>query len=91
MRADRTSRRFSADPRGDTVTGLVAHEPRKKSLTLVTSDHRHEYICTLSVVSSYTTPRHTPGTRMVAYRAVIGGHEWYGRAAGALLVLRRKH
>ncbi len=89
MRVDRTDRRFSANSRHDVITGLVAHEPRARSYSLVTSDRRHEFICKLTVVSSYTTPRHTKGTRMVAYRAFIGGAEFYGRSSGALLVLRR--
>lgn len=90
MRIDRSSRRFPANSREDSIVGLVAKEPGTRRTILVTTDYRRVFICRLTVLGRYTTPRHTTGTTMTSYSAVHAGREWYGRAAGALLVLRPK-
>ena len=77
--------RIPIDTKSSVITGIVVTERRK--LFLRTTDRRH-VIAALHVVSRYETPRHTPGTTMVAYRAIVGGREFYGRAAGLFLTLR---
>jgi len=80
--------RAPASPRGQSIRGLVLRDPKTRTLYLVTTDLR-ERITRLSIVSDYVTPRHTRGTRMVAYRAIIDGRRWMGRASGRMLILRR--
>lgn len=85
---DRTSWRLPADARrGAPVRGVLVK--RANALFLVTSDHRRKVIGRVYEVGAYTTPRHTPGTRMKSYRAFLHGLPYLGRSAGRMLTLRR--